>query len=53
MGTDQVLLFLEDVRERLKIVHPTEDDYYSAISAPLVKAFWAGLFTTRCWQDAH
>lgn len=33
MGTDQVLLFLDDVRERLKIIHLTEDDYYSTISA--------------------
>jgi predicted nucleic acid-binding protein len=33
MGTDQVVLFLEDVRERLKIIHLTEEDYYLAISA--------------------
>ena len=33
MGTDHVLLFLDDVRERLKIIHLTEDDYYSTISA--------------------
>ena len=33
MGTDQVLLFLDDMRERLKIIHLTEDDYYSTVSA--------------------
>jgi predicted nucleic acid-binding protein len=33
MSTDQVLLFVDDVRERLKIVHLTDEDYYSAISA--------------------
>ena len=33
MGADQVLLFLNDVRERLKIIHLTEADYYSGISA--------------------
>ena len=32
MGTDQVLLFLDDVRERLTIIHLTEEDYYSTIS---------------------
>jgi predicted nucleic acid-binding protein len=33
MGTDQVLLFLDDVRERLAIIHLTEEDYYSTISS--------------------
>jgi predicted nucleic acid-binding protein len=33
MGTDQVLLFLDDVRERLTIIHLTEQDYYSTLLA--------------------
>lgn len=33
MGTDQVLLFLDDVRSRLTIVYLTEEDYFSTLSA--------------------
>ena len=33
MTTDQVLLFLEDIRKRLTIVSLTEGDYYSTLSA--------------------
>jgi predicted nucleic acid-binding protein len=42
MGTDQVLLFLDDVRERLKIIHLTEDDYYSTISAAATAGILGG-----------
>jgi len=33
MDTDQVLLFLDDVRKRLTIISLTEEDYYSTLSA--------------------
>ena len=42
MGTDQVLLFLDDMRERLKIIHLTEDDYYSTISAAASEGILGG-----------
>ena len=32
MNPDQVLLFLDDIRKRLAIVHLAEEDYYSTIS---------------------
>jgi predicted nucleic acid-binding protein len=42
MSTDQVLLFLDDVRERLTIVQLTEQDYYSTISAAADESILGG-----------
>jgi predicted nucleic acid-binding protein len=42
MSTDQVLLFLDDVRGRLKIIQLTEDNYYSTISTAAGDGIFGG-----------
>ena len=42
MSTDQVLLFIDDLRERLTIIHLTEQDYYATISAAANESILGG-----------
>ena len=42
MTTDQVLLFLDDIRKRLTIISLTEDDYYSTLSASASEGILGG-----------
>ena len=42
LGADQAILFLDDVRQRFRIIHLTEQDYYATLSAAASKFIMGG-----------
>ena len=52
MNTDQVLLFLDDLRKRLTVVFLTEEDHYSTLSASAGEGILGG-YTMRFLPDAR